>query len=103
MKKIKIHVPLVQLAKNPINRWHISKKINEKTIVHHDTLNIHDGHPTVMFGLHIEENRDTIAPFYVSLNVQERLLHNHMLDSWASHNLLPKVTMEKLGIEITRP
>jgi hypothetical protein len=26
-----------------------------------------------------------------------------MLDSGASHNLIPKIIMEKIGLEITRP
>ena len=30
-------------------------------------------------------------------------LHNAMLDSGASHNLMPKVVMEKLGLDVTRP
>jgi hypothetical protein len=30
-------------------------------------------------------------------------LHNAMLDSRASHNLMPKVVMDQLGLEITRP
>ena len=35
--------------------------------------------------------------------MHDRLIHNCMLDSGASHNLMPKVIMEKLGLEITRP
>ena len=30
-------------------------------------------------------------------------LHNAMLDSGASHNLIPKVVMDQLGLDITRP
>nr|QHR87731.1 hypothetical protein Q903MT_gene1743 [Picea sitchensis] len=30
-------------------------------------------------------------------------LHNAMLDSGASHNLMPKVVMDQLGLDITRP
>jgi len=30
-------------------------------------------------------------------------LHNAMLDSGASHNLMPKVIMETLGLQVTRP
>ena len=31
------------------------------------------------------------------------VLHNVMLDSGASHNLMPRVVVESLGLEITRP
>ena len=30
-------------------------------------------------------------------------LHNAMFDSGASHNLMPKIVMDNLGIDITRP
>ena len=43
-----------------------------------------------------------VPPFYVSLNVHEKILHNTMHDSEASHNLMPKAIMESLGLEITR-
>jgi len=44
-----------------------------------------------------------VAPFYVSLNVHEFTLHNDMVDSGASHNLMPKVIMDSLNLDITRP
>lgn len=56
-----------------------------------------------MFRPQIENNKDHVAPFYITLNVHDHLLHNCMLDSGASHNLMPKIIMEKLGLEITRP
>ena len=31
------------------------------------------------------------------------ILHNAMLDSGASHNLIPRVVVESLGLDITRP
>jgi hypothetical protein len=30
-------------------------------------------------------------------------LHNVMLDSGTSHNLMPKVVMDELGLDVTRP
>jgi hypothetical protein len=56
-----------------------------------------------MFGPHIENEKDCVAPFYIALTVHYHLLHNCMLDSGASHNLMPKVIMDKLGLEIIRP
>jgi len=57
----------------------------------------------VVFGPHVEEQDSSIAPFYVTLVVHELLLHNCMLDSGASHNLVPLSIMEQLGLQITRP
>jgi hypothetical protein len=70
-----------------------------------DTLNIQDDHPTILFGPRVEENSDAeeVPPFYVSLKIHDMTLHNAMLDSGASHNLMPKVVMDQLGLDITRP
>ena len=57
----------------------------------------------VMFGPHVEELDASTPPFYVSLVIHDFLLHNCMLDSRASHNLLPLSVMEKLGLQITCP
>jgi ribonuclease HI len=41
-------------------------------------------------------------PFYTSLNIHDKVLHNCLMDSGASHNLMPKIVMEELGLEVTR-
>jgi hypothetical protein len=70
---------------------------------HIDVINIQDEIPTIMFGPHIENTKDFVSPFYITLTVHDHLLHNYMLDSGASHNLMPKIIMVKLGLKITRP
>ena len=57
----------------------------------------------VVFGPHVEEIDPSTPPFYVSLVIHDLLLHNCMLDSGASHNLMPLSVMEQLGLQITRP
>lgn len=44
-----------------------------------------------------------VPPFYISLNIHDIVLHNAMLDSRASYNLMPKVVMDSFGLDITRP
>ena len=58
-----------------------------------------------MFGTKVEGKyqEGAIPPFYISLNIHDKILHNTMLESGASHNLMPKVVMERLGLEITKP
>ena len=70
-----------------------------------DIVNISDDQPKLFFGLEVEEKSQcgNVPSFYVSLNIHDFILHNAMLDSSASHNLIPKVIMEKLGLDITRP
>jgi hypothetical protein len=71
----------------------------------HDTLNVQYDHPTILFGPRVEESGDVddVPPFYVSLKIHDMTLHNDMLDLGASHNLMPKVVMDELGLDITRP
>jgi hypothetical protein len=69
-----------------------------------DTLNIQDDHPTILFSMCIEETSDIedVTMFYVILKFYDMTPHNAMLDSGASHNLMPKVIMDELGLDITR-
>jgi hypothetical protein len=97
-------MPLVQLAKNPIYKKHIAKMIIfSETECHADVINLQDERLMIMFRSHIENTKDFVAPFYITLTMHDHLLQNYMLDSGASHNLMPKVIMENLGLEITRP
>jgi hypothetical protein len=50
----------------------------------------------------VEDRDDSSPPFYTSLNIHDKVLHNCLMDSGASHNLMPKVVMEELGLEVTR-
>lgn len=74
-------------------------KVDESTY----TVNLQDDHPTIMFGTRVENEDDNDVPsFYISLRVHDMYLHNNMLDSGASHNLMPKIIMDNLGLDITR-
>ena len=72
-----------------------------------DILNLQDDYPTILFGPRVEEkdhdDDGDVPPFFISLNIHEMVIHNAMLDSGASHNLIPKDIMENLGLDITRP
>jgi hypothetical protein len=50
-----------------------------------------------------QTDNGVVVPFYISLNIHDLILHKVMLDSGASHNLMPKAVMEKLGLKVTRP
>jgi hypothetical protein len=103
MAKIKISVPFNELIKNSeyINQIIKMLKMGQTS----DTLNIQDDHPTILFGPRVEESSENeeVPPFYVSLKIHDMILHNAMLDSGASHNLMPKVVMDQLGLDVTRP
>ena len=79
-----------------------------------ETLNMNDGEDSVNLSddqLELISGPDVngkhqdgeVPPFYISLNFHDQILHNAMLDSGASHNLMPKAIMETLNLDITRP
>ena len=45
---------------------------------------------------------EIVPPFYVTLKAYDFLLYNCMLDFGASHNLMPKVIMDQLQLQVTR-
>lgn len=69
-----------------------------------DIVNVSDDHPELLFGLAIDGNLEDseVSPFYLSLRIHDFILHNAMLDSRASHSLMPKAIMDKLGLDITQ-
>jgi hypothetical protein len=96
-------MPLVELARSPIYKKKITKEINfSNAESQDDVINLQNEKPTFMFGPHIENSKNYVSPFYIALNVHDHLLHNCMLDSRSSHNLMPNIIMEKFGLEITR-
>jgi hypothetical protein len=50
----------------------------------------------------VEDRYDSSPPFYTSLNIHDKVLHNCLMDSGESHNIMPKTVMEELGLEITK-
>ena len=101
--KIKISVPLSELATQDVYKGQILKALNLGE--NNDTVNLNDDQPALLFGPKIEGKfqEGVVPPFYISLNIHEKILHNAMHDSGALHNLMPKVVMERLGLEITQP
>jgi hypothetical protein len=94
----------VELAKNPSYQKIIKKDIHGKgSTIPPDTINLQDESPTIVFHLHIDDKEEFVVPLYVKLNIHDKMLHNFMLDSGESHNIIPKVVMENMGLEITIP
>lgn len=69
-----------------------------------DILDVQEDNPIIYLGPRLEdEQNEELPPFYISISIHDMTLHNAMLDSGASHNLMPKVIMKRLGLEVTRP
>ena len=95
--------PLSELAKHEVYRSQISGSL--KIYVNKDSVNVFDDQPELIFGPKVNGKiaKGQVPPFYVGLNIHEKILHNAMFDSGASHNLMPKSVMEKLDLDITKP
>jgi hypothetical protein len=102
--KIKIPVPLTELLKNEPFKKSIMKVLQPTpSSVSFDVISLQDENPAITVGPHIEYGSDASPSFYISLNVHDKILHNFLMDSRASNNVMPKVVMEELGLEITKP
>ena len=66
-----------------------------------DILNLQDDYPTISFGPRVQgkghDDDVEFTPFFISLNIHEMTLHNIMLDSGASHNLLTILSIISLS------
>ena len=51
----------------------------------------------------LENDSNSSPPFYITLTIHDKMIHNCLLDSVASHKLMPKAVMEALGLSITKP
>jgi hypothetical protein len=67
-----------------------------------NSVNLQDEKPVVILGPLVEDRDDSSPPFYTSFNIHDKVLHNCLMDSGAFHNLMPKIVMEELGLEITK-
>ena len=69
-----------------------------------DAINLNDDQLELIFGPNVngKHSDGRVSTFYISLTIHDENLHNAMLDSRSSHNLMPKAIMETLNLEITR-
>jgi uncharacterized small protein (DUF1192 family) len=103
IQKIRIPVPLTELIKHGEFKKRFSDLLKaEATSPSTDFISLQDERPAVVLGPMVEDRDDSSPPFYTSLNIHDKVLHNCLMDSGASHNLMPKVVMEELGLEVTR-
>jgi hypothetical protein len=103
IQKIKIPVPISELVKHEDFKKSLSKLLQPEPSCHStDSVNLQDENLAVILGPMVEDIDDSSPPFYTSLNIHDKVLHNYLMDSGASHNLMPKTVMEELGLEVTK-
>jgi len=101
--KLKISIPLSELAKHDVYKQQIKRSLQMPENM--DDVNVLDDQPELLFGPEVDGKSvvGVVLLFYVSLHIHDKVLHNAMFDSGASHNLMPKAVMEKLNLDVTRP
>jgi hypothetical protein len=67
-----------------------------------DSVNLKDDKSAFILGPLVEGRDDSSPPLYTSLNIHDMLLHNCLMDSWAYHNIMTKIVVEELSLEITK-
>jgi hypothetical protein len=97
IQKIRIPTPLSELVKHEYFKISLFKLLmpeapnNSKNLV-----NLQYDKPAVILGPMVEDRDDSSPPFYTSLNIHDKALHNFLMDSGASHNLMPKIVIDEL-------
>ena len=100
-------MPFSKLIKNPCYKNSVLKMMGSATSqVPSDTVNLQEENPNNFIGSALAEKTESDAsaapPFYITLTIHDQMIHNCLLDSGASHNLMPKAVMEALGLSITK-
>jgi hypothetical protein len=84
-------MPLTELIKHEGFKKRFSELLHpEVSCLPIYSINLQDEKPTVILGPMVEDRNDASPPFYTSLNIHDKVLHNCLMDSGASHNLMPK-------------
>jgi hypothetical protein len=103
LNNAKILVPVSKIMKIPTQREKLLKAMNEppKSIIQKQPAVAYQDAPVILQNW--DRTNQKNLPFYLSLLVNDKVLHNCMLDSGASSNVMTKKVMEQLNLRISRP
>jgi hypothetical protein len=103
IQNLRIPVPLSKLVNLEDFKRSLFKLLQSEPISHStDSVNLQDEKPVVILGPLVEDRDDSSPPLYTSLNIHDKVFHIYLMDLGASHNILPKIVMEELGLEVTK-
>jgi hypothetical protein len=79
--KIRILVPLSEPVKHEGFKRSLSKLLlSEPPRLSTDSVNLQDENSTIILGPMVEDRDDSSSPFYTSLNIHDKVLHNCLMD-----------------------
>ena len=110
-QKYKVSIPATKVIKIPTQREKMMKVLNptpKKVTFEESQEKITPTNKDYFVDLLVilqtkEQGREGHHPFYISLLMNNLLIHNCMLDSGSSSNITTKKVMEQLNLKITRP
>ena len=76
IQKLKIPFPLIELLKNDAFKSSILNSLQPKVHIDTDFVNLQDDKAVVTLGPMIEDLKESCPPFYISLNIHDKILHN---------------------------
>ena len=84
--KLNISFPLTKLIKNETYKSQMNHNLN--ITENEDSVNLFDDQPELIFGPDVngKPQEGGVPPFYISLNIHDKIMHNTMSDSGAYHN-----------------
>lgn len=97
----KVSIPVTKLLKVPSQRAMLLSAI-EPTQREEKPSDKPEDKEIVLKSMNCYMGNEDHLPFYVSLIVNDSLLHNCMFDSEASSNVMTKKVMEKLNLRLSR-
>jgi ribonuclease HI len=103
LNNAKMLVPVSEIMKIPSQREKLLKAIEDppQNIVDRQPAVAYQDAPVILQNW--DRGNEKNQPFFLSLLVNNHLLHNCMLDSGASSNVMTKKVMEQLNLRISRP
>jgi hypothetical protein len=103
LNNAKMLVLVSEIMKIPSQRVKLLKAIEDppQNIVDRQPIVAYQDAPVILQNW--DRGNEKNQPFYLSLLVNNKVLHNCMLDSGASSNVMTKKVMEQLNLRISRP
>jgi hypothetical protein len=103
LNSVKMLVPISELIKIPSQKEKLLKAIDEPPVILVEKQVASAYHDALVILQNWDRKNEKNFPFYLSLVVNNKVLHNCMLDSGATSNVITKKVMEQLNLRISRP
>jgi hypothetical protein len=98
LAKLKITLPFMEVVKIPQQRENILKILDDtNSRIEAVVMNTRQQH-----NISSVRSRGKVPPFYISIENHDFTLHNCLVDSGATNNIMPLSVMEALGMECTK-